>query len=77
MCGVEDVLKDFPMKFELDGKCTFPASLDMFSEDTSKTLNKEKREPFHTFASIVCDKKITTRSATNRSSAMHKNKSTK
>ena len=29
----EDMLRDFLMKFKLDGKCTFLAGKDMFSEE--------------------------------------------
>ena len=50
---IDDMLKDFPIKFKSDRKCAFPAGKDMFSKDTSKILSMEKRELFHSFVARV------------------------
>ena len=45
---VKNMLKEFPVKFNDDGKITSTAGVDLFKEDVSKKLNEKERETFHT-----------------------------
>ena len=46
---VNDILKEFLIKFKSEGKNTFLAGHTMFSNDTSQKMNKHRRELFHRF----------------------------
>ena len=50
---IRNMLQEFPIKFKTEGKCTFPASAMMFSDDTSKKLDKHRSELFHRFVAMV------------------------
>ena len=45
--------QEFPIKFKTEGNCTFPALATMFSDDTSKKLDKHRSELFHGFIAVV------------------------
>ena len=44
---VQQMLQEFPIKFNKDAKQTTPAGVDMFNADESKKLNDSERETFH------------------------------
>ena len=45
---VQNMLRDFPLKFRKKEGTNNPAKADMFSEDKSKKLDEKEREIFHT-----------------------------
>ena len=50
---VRNMPQEFPMKFKMEGKCTFPALATMFNDDTSKKPDKHRSEPFHRFVAMA------------------------
>ena len=72
---IRNMSQEFLVKFKTEEKHTFPASATMFSDDTSKKLDKHRSEPFHgfvTMALFAC-KRPRLDLQTNCDSAVHKN----
>ena len=50
---IGNMLQEFPIKFKMEGKCTFLASATMFSNNISEKLDKHRSESFHGFVAMV------------------------
>ena len=46
---IQNMLKEFPVKFKKGDTAVNPATGDMFKSDNIKTLNEQERELFHRF----------------------------
>ena len=44
---VQDLVREFPIKFHGEYKMTCPAGIDLFKEDTGKKLGEKEKEIFH------------------------------
>ena len=45
---IENMLREFLLKFQKNDKTANPAKMDVFCEDNSKKLNQAQKEIFHT-----------------------------